>query len=154
MPTFTPTTIRIPPPFTVVPSPLNKTTEQGAAVFYCQHNSSDDIAWRVNRTSYNSLNITRTPLRDGGFQSSLTINTHLDFSETTVQCVASFFQGPTPFLFSASVLLLIQGLLISEFPLVNTRITFINVNHAMHVALRPLEMYIVCVYMSIVYIAM
>ena len=59
-----------------------------------------------------------------------------------------------PFLFSASVLLLIQGLLISEFPLVNTRITFINVNHAMHVALRPSEMYIVCVYMSIVYIAM
>ena len=95
--------------FTVVPSPLNKTTEQEEAVFYCQHSSSDDIGWRVNGTSYDSLNITTTPLRDGGRQSSLAIDTHLKFNETTVQCVASFFQGPTPFLFSASALLLIQG---------------------------------------------
>lgn len=95
----------------MVPSSLNVTVEQGVAVFHCQHRSSDDISWIINGISYSSLNITKIPLRGGGLNTSLSIGTPLDVNETTVQCVATFFDRSAPFLFSAPVILLIQGLL-------------------------------------------
>ena len=83
------------------------TVEQGVAIFHCQHRNSDDIIWNVNG-SINSTS-TKSPLSGGGFNSSLAIETHSDFNKTTIQCVAIFFQGSSPFKFTAPVILLIQG---------------------------------------------
>ena len=93
----------------MLPSPLNVTVEQEVAVFYCQHETSDDITWKVNGTTRSSLTI---PLSGGGFRSSLSIETHLDFNETTIKCVAIFFERSSPFQFTEPVTLLIQGLLL------------------------------------------
>ena len=91
--------------------------EQERAIFHCQHNSCDDISWRVNGTSSNSPNITieGDPLNGGGYRSSLSISTLLGFNETTIECVAIFFQRspPNQILFTTPVTLLIQGQLIS-----------------------------------------
>ena len=96
--------------FVTLPSSLNKTVEQGVAVFHCQHNSCDGITWRVNGTSTTSLNA-RTqviPLGDRGFRSSLSIATLPDFNNTTIECGAVFFDG-SPLQFTPSMTLLIQG---------------------------------------------
>ena len=100
--------------FDIVPSPLNVTVEQQLAFFHCQHNDSDDITWRVNETtqSRTPLNYTTVPRTGGGLSSSLSIQTHLNFNRTTIECVAVFFhiQGSSPFQFTAPVTLLIQGM--------------------------------------------
>ena len=95
----------------MIPSPINVTVEQQVAVFHCQHGSSDDIIWRVNETSPNSLHITTeiVPLSGGGLRSSLSIRTLLGFNETTVECVAVFYRGSSPFQFTPPATLLIQG---------------------------------------------
>ena len=95
------------------PSSLNMTVEQQVATFPCQHNGSDDINWRVNGTPPNSPHITtdRDPLSGGGYSSVLSIRTLLGFNETTVECVAIFYEGSPPFQFTPPVTLLIQGLL-------------------------------------------
>ena len=95
--------------FEIIPSPLNKTVEQGVAVFHCQHRSSDDISWRVNGSTINPLNYTKLPLSGGGFSSSLSIEARIDFNRTMVECVAIFFQGSFPFQFTVPVTL-IQGM--------------------------------------------
>ena len=97
--------------FVMIPSSLNKTIEQGEAVFHCQHRSSDDIIWRVNGTSISSPNISewRVPVGDGGFASFLSIATLPGFSNTTIECGAIFFDASS-LLFTPPVTLLIQGM--------------------------------------------
>ena len=53
--------------FVMILSSLNKTVEQGEAVFRCQHRSSDAIIWTVNGTSISSHNISTlsVPVGDG-----------------------------------------------------------------------------------------
>ena len=96
--------------FDMTPSPLNVAVEQRVATFHCQHNSCDDISWRVNGTFPNSPNITTEgdPLDGGGYWSSLFISTLLGFNETTIECVAVFFDVH-PLQFTTPVTLLIQG---------------------------------------------
>ena len=97
----------------MIPSSLNKTVEQGVAVFHCQHGSSDDITWKLNGKAVSSPNIIieRVPLiSSGGFYSSLSIPTFLDFNHTTTECVAVFYQETNPFQFAPSVTPLIQGM--------------------------------------------
>ena len=96
----------------MTPSSLNKTVEQGEAVFHCQHRSSDDIVWRVNGTSIvSSDNISewRVPVGDGCFVYFLSIATLPGFNNTTIECGAVFFDG-SPLLFTPPVTLLIQGI--------------------------------------------
>ena len=96
----------------MTPSSLNVTVEQGVAIFHCQHGSSDDITWRINGKAVSSPNITieRVPLSSGGFNSSFSIPTLLDFNQTIIECVAVFYRESDPFQFSPSVTLLIQGI--------------------------------------------
>ena len=87
--------------------------EQRKAVFHCQHGSSDNIIWRVilNGTSLNSSEIFIEGVHlNGGYMSSLSVRTLLSFNETTIQCVAVFLQGLTPFQYTIPVTLLIQGI--------------------------------------------
>ena len=96
----------------MTPSSLNKTVEQGEAVFRCQHRSSDDITWRVNGTSISShdnISEWRIPVGDGRFVSSLSIATLPGFNNTTIECGAIFFDS-SPLLFTPPVTLLIQGM--------------------------------------------
>ena len=105
----------------MTPLPLNVTVEQQMAVFHCQHSSSDDITWRVNGASFSTLpniSFVKFPLSGGGFRSSLSVATLPDFSETSVQCVAIFYEE-TPFQFTPPAILLIQG--------VNVRQVFIQI---------------------------
>ena len=96
--------------FVMTPFSLNKTVEQGVAVFHCQHNSSDGITWRVNGISTASPNVTTQVIRlgDRRFRSSLSIATLPDFNNTTIECGAVFFDG-SPLQFTPPVTLLIQG---------------------------------------------
>ena len=96
----------------MTPSSLNKTVEQGEAVFHCQHRSSDYIAWRVNGTSvgsYDNISQWRVPVDDGHFVYFLSIPTLPGFNNTTIECGALFFDG-SPLLFTPPVTLLIQGI--------------------------------------------
>ena len=96
----------------MTPSSLNKTVEQGEAVFHCQHRSSDDIIWRVNGTSIiyrDNISERRVPAGDGHFVYFLSIPALPDFNNTTIECGAVFFDG-SPLLFIPPVTLLIQGM--------------------------------------------
>ena len=99
--------------FVMTPSPLNVTVEQGVATFYCQHGSSNDIAWRIDGTSPNVIPTTSTEtvsLSGGGLWSSLSIATLPEYNRTTIDCVAVFYQGLPLLQFTESVTLLIQGM--------------------------------------------
>ena len=96
----------------MTPSSLNKTVEQGEAVFSCQHRSSDDITWRVNGTSIiSSDNISewRVPVGDGCFVYFLSIATLPGFNNTIIECVVILFDS-FRLLFTPPVTLLIQGI--------------------------------------------
>ena len=97
----------------MTPSPLNVTVEQQEAVFHCQRRSSEGIVfWRVNGTSPNSPNITTkgVPLSGGGYLSTLSIITLLDFNNTTIECALILFLKEMPIQFTTpAVPLLIQG---------------------------------------------
>ena len=84
--------------------------EQEVATFNCQHLSSDGIAWLVNETSVNLINSPDITTSSSGTMHSLSIGTLLEYNGTTVQCVASFFDGSPPLL-TPSVTLLIQGII-------------------------------------------
>ena len=87
--------------------------EKGTATFYCQHSSCDSISWRVNGTAENKVispNISTGVIQPIGGGKVLSIGTLLEFNQTTVECVAIFFDG-TPSLFTPAVTLLIQGLM-------------------------------------------
>ena len=99
----------------MIPSSLNKTVEQGEAVFRCQHRSSNAIVWTVNGTSISSHNISTltVPVGDGRFASFLSIATLPGFNNTTIECGAVFFDS-SPVLFTPPVTLLIQGTCMSN----------------------------------------
>ena len=82
--------------------------EQEVATFYCQCLSCDGITWLVNGTSVNSINSPNITTSSSGTMHSLSIGTLLEYSGTTVVCVALFFDG-SPLIFTPSVTLLIQG---------------------------------------------
>ena len=88
--------------------------EQGTATFYCQHSSSDEISWRVNGTSEKQLNspniFSNNEMQGNDRIYSLSIKNISEFYQTTVECVAIFFDSPSQLL-SPTVTLLIQGLL-------------------------------------------
>ena len=95
------------------PSPLTVAVEQRTATFYCQHSSSNVISWRVNGTAenmINSPNISTGEIIQIGRGRILSIGTLLEFNQTTVECVAIFFDR-TPLQVTPAVTLLIQGLL-------------------------------------------
>ena len=88
--------------------------EQGTATFYCQCLSCDSISWRVNGTAenrINSPNISTSVIQQIRGGRVLSIRTLLEFNQTTVECVAIFYDG-TPPLFTPAVTLLIQGLIV------------------------------------------
>ena len=96
--------------FEITPDSLTVAVEEGTATFHCQHSSSDLVGWTVNGTSYNKIsspNITTTTFTGVG---TITFQTLLKFNQTTVECVATFFDG-SPLQFTLPVTLLIQGLL-------------------------------------------
>ena len=101
--------------FAISPSPLTVAVEQETAVFYCQHLTSDGINWRVNGQSLNILNSPNiisssdNPQSNGIKVYSLSIRILSEFNQSTVVCVATFFDG-SPSQFTSPVTLLIQGL--------------------------------------------
>ena len=101
----------------MTPSSLNATVEQGLAVFHCQHDSGL-VIWKVNGTSILNpamlpmpIIITSSSLSNGGSNSSLSIETHLNFSGTTLACEAILYEDSTSEA-SSPIYLLIQGLLL------------------------------------------
>ena len=83
--------------------------EQEVATFYCLCLSCDIIAWLVNGTSLNRINLPNITISVNGTIRSLSIGTLLEYNGTTVQCVALFLDG-TPPLPTLPVTLLIQGI--------------------------------------------
>ena len=99
----------------MTPTSLTVAVEQETATFRCQHSTSDGIVWRVNGMSLDTMNppnITtdRILLSSADVQYTLTIATLLEYNQTNVECVASFFDR-LPVLTETAVLL-IQGLLL------------------------------------------
>ena len=89
--------------------------EQGTATFQCQHSLCDAVFWQVNGASLNRANFpnisTATSIHKGNAVAHiLSIGTLLKYNQTTVVCVALFFDGTPPPQFTAPVALLIQGL--------------------------------------------
>ena len=97
------------------------TVEQEMAIFYCQLGSGDDVIWRVNRSApSSSISIENIPITGGGFNSSLSIATLLDYNQTVVECGALFYSRSPPLQFAIPVTLLIQGSL--SFALYNVQV--------------------------------
>ena len=96
-------------PFEITPSPLTVAVEQEVATFYCQHLSSVGIYWLVNGTSLNIINSPNITTSSSGTMHSLSIGTLFEYSGTTAQCVAVFFDG-SPTLSTPPVTLLTQGI--------------------------------------------
>ena len=97
----------------VTPLSLNKTVEQGEAVFHCQHRSSDGIFWRVNGTSTDvSPNAITQVVRlgDKHFRSSLSIATLPSSNKTIIECGALFINEISTLQFTPPATLLIQGI--------------------------------------------
>ena len=91
--------------------------EQEVATFYCQHLSCDGIAWLVNGTSLNKINSPNITISSSGTVRLLSIETLLEYSGTTVECVALFFDG-TPSISSLPVTLMIQGIYVIVYILI------------------------------------
>ena len=83
--------------------------EQEVATFECQHLSSDGVTWLVNGTSLNEINSPNIATFSSGTIRLLSIVTLLEYSGTTVVCLALFFDG-TPPLPTLPVTLMIQGI--------------------------------------------
>ena len=102
--------------FDLVPSPLTVAVEQGIATFQCQHSVAAAVGWRVNGMSlytanFQNISINSAPGPNGITSHTLSIGTLLEYNGTTIECVATFFDGSSP-VFTPSVLLLIQGTII------------------------------------------
>ena len=82
--------------------------EQETATFRCQHSSSDAINWRVNGSSQNKINSPNIFTSTYTDVDTITFQTLVEFNQTTVECVATFFDGSPP-QFTSPVALLIQG---------------------------------------------
>ena len=89
--------------------------EQEIAVFNCQHLSANDVEWLLNGTSLERAgvrNVSSSVQFNGNIKHyTLSIVTHLEYNQTTVECVATFNDGSPP-QFTGAVTLLIQGELI------------------------------------------
>ena len=100
--------------FIEVPLPLNVTARQHAQ-FTCKHSTADTIAWRVNDTSLRNLpDFPATIIIsefNGTLASNLSIEAHLEYNETRVDCLAFFFYLPGVTESSPTVTLRIQGIL-------------------------------------------
>ena len=97
--------------FEITPSPLTVAVEQEVATFVCQHSSSDVIAWLVNGTATNRINSPDINTSSSGRMHVLTIGTLLEYSGTTVECVATFLDESPP-IPTPPVMLLTQGTLL------------------------------------------
>ena len=96
----------------MVPSPLIVAVEQGTATFQCQHPLADGISWHLNGTSLNRASLanvsTDSQSQGSAVTYTLSIGTLIEYSQTTVECVAAFIDG-SPSQFTEPVTLLIQG---------------------------------------------
>ena len=96
-----------------IPSSVNVTIGE-QAVFYCNHSTTQDIAWRVNETSLSVLNLptitTRRirPQDSVGFVHELTIQALAEYNQTSVQCLAYVSESPAEFSMPRAEIL-IQG---------------------------------------------
>ena len=102
--------------FDLVPSPLTVAVEQGVATFQCQHSLASAIGWRLNGILLNTENFqnisTASTLGPNGVSTHiLLIGTLLEYNGTTIECVATYFDGSLP-MFTPPALLLIQGMII------------------------------------------
>ena len=101
--------------FTVQPS--NKKVFAGIDVlFQCSHSSADNIGWRLNGTSINTPNFTKEChyyrevryLNDSTKLNIFKIRAAPGCNDTTVQCVAFFFNNTAPEI-STEATLIVQG---------------------------------------------
>lgn len=96
-----------------VPSSLNVTIGE-QALFYCNHSTTQDIAWRINDTSLSVLNLPtittrRIRLQDSpgdSFVHELAIQALMEYNQTSVQCLAYIGSSPE---YSPEATVLIQG---------------------------------------------
>ena len=100
----------------MVPSPLTVAVEQGTATFRCQHSLAVAVVWRLNRMPLNTANFQNistnsTSEFNGVTTHTLSIGTLLEYNGTTIECVATFFDGSLPQV-TTPVPLLIQGMII------------------------------------------
>ena len=99
--------------FVITPSPLTVAVEQGTAPFQCQHPLAIAIGWRVNgilllkNADSQNLSVTSATTHNG--VTILSIGSLLENNGTTVECIATFFDGSSPIL-STPVPLLVQGI--------------------------------------------
>ena len=91
--------------------------EQGIATFQCQHQHADVITWHLNGTSINraGLGLVYSSVQFNGsvITYTLSIGALIKYNQTTVECVALFFESPPQM--SQAVMLLIQGRLIDYY---------------------------------------
>ena len=90
--------------------PSNITQPVGSvAVFRCRHPSADGIGWIVNGTSLTQIpasEITNDFIIENDVRIfRLIIPTNLEYNGTVVVCVATFFDGLTPSVFTPPVTL-------------------------------------------------
>ena len=85
-----------------------------SAKFYCNHSTTQDIAWRVNDTSLSVLKLStittqriRVQTNDTGFVYELAIQALTEYNQTSVHCLA-YIDG-SPVEYSPEVTMLIQG---------------------------------------------
>ena len=102
--------------FLEVPTSVNVAVGK-PATFYCNHSTTQDIAWRVNDSSLSVLNLStvttqriRLQANDSAgdsFVSELAIQARTEYNQTSVQCLA-YIDG-SPVEYSPKVTMLIQG---------------------------------------------
>ena len=75
-------------------------TSESIATFYCQHNRAEAaIGWLVNGTALSQLDATvnvthsRTPLPGSTTLNTLMFPARLEYNETSIVCLAVFFDG-------------------------------------------------------------
>ena len=114
----------------MVPSPLTLAVEQGTATFQCQHPLADGINWLLNGTPVTRAglaNVSSSIQSQGSVATyTLSIGALIEYSQTTVECVATFIDG-SPLQFTEPVMLLIQGGIIILFFFFDHNINYDNV---------------------------
>ena len=88
-----------------------------SAKFYCNHSTTQDIAWQVNDTSLSVLKLSTTTTQmirvqtndtvGDGFVHELAIQALTEYNQTSVHCLA-YIDG-SPVEYSPEVTMLIQG---------------------------------------------
>ena len=83
-------------------------TLQQVAVFNCQHQTADNIGWRVNGTFLSRHQPQGVISHSNGVLSTLNITASIEYNETTIDCVAVFYSEDV-FQVSSLAYLYIQG---------------------------------------------